>query len=316
MPPDPIPIPSTPVLQSLRPAQFEFNLVRGEHRSLRLLGQYSDGSKRPINLRATWTSSDSTIAAVRPDDTLAAIDIGICQISVQLDSFAVHPNVLNVEVRLPLADAVRFSPPWNEAALPLAKPQAFITRTAQPYRHAYYWSLNGYRLPVMAPSTSTPPPGGKPTPSTWLSPVVQNASPARGSSTRRPPNSRLLLPSLAQPLQHNYPTPLLPQPSRLRPLGHLQRPRPTSAHARGRTAPGWRTPDAMGWPRRTRPFACYRPVLRSLAHCARPPALRQAHPPPLRQKSPRIGTCEKRRNLIDCAYFSIRNLWLSLRDLS
>ena len=151
MPPDPIPIPSPPVLQSLRPAQFEFNLVRGEHRSLRLLGQYSDGSERPIDLRATWTSSDSTIAAVRPDGTLAAIDIGTCQISVQLDSFTVHPNVLNVEVRLPLADAVRFSPPWNEAALPLAKPQAFIIRTAQPHRHAYYWSLNGRRLPIMAP---------------------------------------------------------------------------------------------------------------------------------------------------------------------
>ena len=151
MPPDPIPIPSPPVLQSLRPAQFEFNLVRGEHRSLRLLGQYSDGSERPIDLRATWTSSDSTIAAVRPNGTLAAIDIGTCQISVQLDSFTVHPNVLNVEVRLPLADAVRFSPPWNEAALPLAKPQAFIIRTAQPHRHAYYWSLNGRRLPIMAP---------------------------------------------------------------------------------------------------------------------------------------------------------------------
>ena len=151
MPPDPIPIPSPPVLQSLRPAQFEFNLVRGEHRSLRLLGQYSDGSKRPIDIRATWTSSDSTIAAVRPDDTLTAIDIGTCQISVQLDSFAVHPNVLNVEVRLSLADAVRFYPPWNEATLPLAKPQAFIIRTAQPHRHAYYWSLNGRRLPIMAP---------------------------------------------------------------------------------------------------------------------------------------------------------------------
>ena len=143
--------PSPPVLQSLRPAQFEFKLVRGEHRSLRLLGQYSDGSEHPIDTPATWTSSDSTIAAVRPDDTLAAIDIGTCQISVQLDSFAVHPNVLNVEVRLPLADAVRFSPPWNEAALPLAKPQAFIIRTAQPHRHAYYWSLNGRRLPIMAP---------------------------------------------------------------------------------------------------------------------------------------------------------------------
>ena len=151
MPPDPIPTPSPPVLQSLRPAQFEFNLVRGEHRSLRLLGQYSDGSERPIDTRATWTSSDSTIAAVRPNGTLAAIDIGTCQISVQLDSFTVHPNVLNVEVRLPLADAVRFSPPWNEAALPLAKPQAFIIRTAQPHRHAYYWSLNGRRLPVMSP---------------------------------------------------------------------------------------------------------------------------------------------------------------------
>ena len=152
MPPmPPKPIPSPPVLQSLRPAQFEFNLVRGEHRSLRLIAQYSDGSERPIDLRATWTSSDSTIAAVRPNGTLAAIDIGTCQISVQLDSFTVHPNVLNVEVRLPLADAVRFSPPWNEAALPLAKPQAFIIRTAQPHRHAYYWSLNGRRLPIMAP---------------------------------------------------------------------------------------------------------------------------------------------------------------------
>ena len=147
----PAPTPSPPVLQSLRPAQFEFKLVRGEHRSLRLLGQYSDGSEHPIDIPATWTSSDSTVAAVRPDDTLAAIDIGTCQISVQLDSFAVHPNVLNVEVRLPLADAVRFSPPWNEAALPLAKPQAFIIRTAQPHRHAYYWSLNGRRLPIMAP---------------------------------------------------------------------------------------------------------------------------------------------------------------------
>ena len=147
----PAPIPSPPVLQSLRPAQFEFKLVRGEHRSLRLLGQYSDGSEHPIDIPATWTSSDSTIAAVRPDDTLAAIEIGTCQISVQLDSFAVHPNVLNVEVRLPLADAVRFSPPWNEAALPLAKPQAFIIHTAQPHRHAYYWSLNGRRLPIMAP---------------------------------------------------------------------------------------------------------------------------------------------------------------------
>ncbi len=149
MPPEPTPSP--PVLQSLRPAQFEFKLVRGEHRSLRLLGQYSDGSERPIDLRATWISSDSTIAAVRPDGTLAAIDIGTCRISVQVDSFAVHPNVLNVEVRLPLADAVRFYPPWNEAALPLAKPQAFIIRIAQPHRHAYYWSLNGHRLPIMAP---------------------------------------------------------------------------------------------------------------------------------------------------------------------
>ena len=147
----PAPTPSPPVLQSLRPVQFEFKLVRGEHRSLRLLGQYSDGSEHPIDIRATWTSSDSTIAAVRPDGTLAAIDIGTCQISVQLDSFAVHPNSINVEVRLPLADAVRFSPPWNEAVLPLTKPQAFIIRTAQPYRHAYYWSLNGRRLPVMSP---------------------------------------------------------------------------------------------------------------------------------------------------------------------
>ena len=148
-PPDPIPSP--PVLQSLRPVQFEFKLVRGEHRSLRLLGQYSDGSEQPIDIRATWTSSDSTVAAVRPDDTLAAIDVGTCQISVQLDSFAVRPNVIDVEVRLPLADAVRFFPPWHEAALPLAKPQAFIIRTAQPHRHAYYWSLNGRRLPIMAP---------------------------------------------------------------------------------------------------------------------------------------------------------------------
>ena len=147
----PPPTPSPPVLQSLRPALFEFKLVRGEHRSLRLIAQYSDGSEHPIDIPATWTSSDSTVAAVRPDGTLAAIDIGTCQLSVQLDSFAVRPNVLNVEVRLPLADAVRFSPPWNEAALPLAKPQAFIIRTAHPYRHAYYWSLNGRRLPIMAP---------------------------------------------------------------------------------------------------------------------------------------------------------------------
>ncbi len=149
MPPDPTPSP--PVLQSLRPAQFEFKLVRGEHRSLRLIGQYSDGSEHPIDTRATWTSSDSTVAAVRPDGTLAAIDIGTCQIFVQLDSFAVHPNVLGVEVRLPLAAAVRFAPSWNEAALPLAKPQAFIIRTAQPHRHSYYWSLNNRRLPVMSP---------------------------------------------------------------------------------------------------------------------------------------------------------------------
>ena len=149
MPPDPTPSP--PVLQSLRPARFAFKLVRGEHRSLRLIGQYSDGSEHPIDTRATWTSSDSTVAAVRPDDTLAAIDIGTCQISVQLDSFAVHPNVLDVEVRLPLAAAVRFAPSWNEASLPLAKPQAFIIRTTQPHRHAYYWSLNDRRLPVMSP---------------------------------------------------------------------------------------------------------------------------------------------------------------------
>ena len=149
MPPDPTPSP--PVLQSLRPARFAFKLVRGEHRSLRLIGQYSDGSEHPIDIRATWTSSDSTIAAVRPDGTLAAIDIGTCQISVQLDSFAVHPNVLDVEVRLPLAAAVRFAPSWNEASLPLAKPQAFIIRTTQPHRHAYYWSLNDRRLPVMSP---------------------------------------------------------------------------------------------------------------------------------------------------------------------
>ena len=149
MPPDPIPSP--PVLQSLRPARFAFELVRGEHRSLRLIGQYSDGSEHPIDTRATWTSSDSTVATVRPDGTLTAIDIGTCQIFVQLDSFTVHPNVLDVEVRLPLAAAVRFAPSWNEASLPLAKPQAFIIRTTQPHRHAYYWSLNGRRLPVMSP---------------------------------------------------------------------------------------------------------------------------------------------------------------------
>ena len=147
----PAPTPSPPVLQSLRPAQLEFKLVRGEHRLLRLLGQYSDGSEHPIDTRATWTSSDTTVAAVHPDGTLTAIDIGTCQIAVQVGGFTIHPNVINVEVRLPLADAVRFYPPWNEAVLPLSKPQVFIIRTAQPHRHAYYWSLNDRRLPVMAP---------------------------------------------------------------------------------------------------------------------------------------------------------------------
>ena len=139
------------MLQSLRPAQFEFNLVRGEHRSLRLIAQYSDGSEHPIDTRATWTSSDSTIAAVRPDGTLAAIDIGTCQISVQVDSFAVHPNAINVEVRLPLADAVRFSPRGTRPPYLWPNPKPLFIRTAQPYRHAYYWSLNGRRLPIMSP---------------------------------------------------------------------------------------------------------------------------------------------------------------------
>ena len=98
-------------------------------------------------------------------------------------------------------------------------------------------------------------------------------------------------PSVAQPLQHNRPPPLPPQPSRIRPRSHLQRPRPTHSHTRGRAAPPRRTPDALGWPRRPRPFGRHRPVLRPLPHRTRSPTLRQTRPPPLRSGlNPRLGS--------------------------
>ena len=145
-----------PLLQSLRPPQHKLNLVQGEKRQLRLLGHYSDGGEYPVATTAAWTSSNPAVAAITANGALSAIDTGTCQLSVHLDSFAIYPDTLIVQIRLPLAAALRYTPTWEDS-LPRTIPQPFIVRSNHPEKHTYIWSLNSQRLPIMAPQYLHPP---------------------------------------------------------------------------------------------------------------------------------------------------------------
>ena len=139
-----------PLLQSLRPLQRKLNLVQGEKRTLRLLGLYSDGNEYPIDSTAIWTASDTGLAAVADNHILTAIDTGSCLLFVRLDSFAIYPDTIAVQIRQALSPSLRFAPTWRDSLLPTS-PQTFIVRSDQPEKQTYIWSLNGRRLPIMAP---------------------------------------------------------------------------------------------------------------------------------------------------------------------
>ena len=138
-----------PLLQTLRPSHRRLNLVQGQHRRLHLLGRYSDGKESPAATDAIWTSSDSRVASISQDGTLIAINPGTCQFSIHLDHFAIAP--CSVQVRAPLATSIRFAPAWDETTLSSTRRHPFIVRSKHSTKQSYYWSLNGHRLPVMAP---------------------------------------------------------------------------------------------------------------------------------------------------------------------
>ncbi|MDP6699403.1 MAG: lamin tail domain-containing protein, partial [Candidatus Latescibacteria bacterium] len=138
-----------PVLQSLRPNHHALHLVRGEQRQLRLIGSYSDGGEYPVAAAARWTSTQTAIATITATGALTALDTGTCEIAVHLDDFAVHPGTVSIRIRPPLVETLRFAPTWQSATI--AGDQPFIVRGPHPEKQSYTWTLNGQRLPVMAP---------------------------------------------------------------------------------------------------------------------------------------------------------------------
>ncbi|MDE0965168.1 MAG: lamin tail domain-containing protein [Candidatus Latescibacteria bacterium] len=139
-----------PLLHSLRPLQHKLNLVQGEKRHLRLIGQYTDGYEYPISNPAVWTSSDTALAIISNKLVLTAIDTGACLLFVRLDSFAINPDTIIVQIRPSLPASLRFTPTWRDSFI-ANQAIAFIVRSDHPNRQAYIWSLNGQRQPVMSP---------------------------------------------------------------------------------------------------------------------------------------------------------------------
>ena len=139
-----------PLLHSLRPLQHKINLVQGEKRHLRLIGQYTDGYEYPISNPAVWTSSDTALAIISNKLVLTAIDTGACLLFVRLNSFAITPDTIIVQIRPSLPASLRFTPTWRDSFI-TNQAIAFIVRSDHPNRQAYIWSLNGQRQPVMSP---------------------------------------------------------------------------------------------------------------------------------------------------------------------
>lgn len=151
---------SRPVLRSLRIAPVKVNVPAGYEDTVRVALLYSDG--RTVSFVAApsagWprlqgSSSDVGVATVGIIDApssgsalakgalgIRALAPGRARVAVRLDSFVAS---VPVEVRVPLAERVVFSPGWTAQAVPASRPLTFAAVLTGPAHVVYQWRANG-----------------------------------------------------------------------------------------------------------------------------------------------------------------------------
>ena len=95
-------------------------------------------------------ATNTALAIISNKLVLTAIDTGACLLFVRLDSFAITPDTIIVQIRRSLPASLRFTPTWRDSLI-TNQAISFIVRSDHPNRQAYIWSLNGQRQPVMSP---------------------------------------------------------------------------------------------------------------------------------------------------------------------
>jgi len=130
-----------PLLQSLQLMPRILSLLVGERVTPRLVGLYSDGERRGLLQSPLWSSTQPHIATVNIEGEVTAADTGESTITARLDTFATSARV---DVRLPLAARLRFTPTWERISLPPGRQLLFAVRPTGAEVLSYRWSLNGH----------------------------------------------------------------------------------------------------------------------------------------------------------------------------
>ena len=129
-----------PLLQSLQLIPRTPRLLVGERAALRLIGLYSDGERHDLFQSPHWSSTQPHIATVNSQGEVTAADTGESTVTARLDTFAASARI---DVRLPLAARLRFTPTWERISLPPGRQLLFAVRPIGNETLSYQWSLNG-----------------------------------------------------------------------------------------------------------------------------------------------------------------------------
>ncbi len=95
---------NNPVLQSLQVTGQNANLTVGQTQQMKATGTYNTGTAQDLTNSATWSSSDSTVAAVTTGGMLTANAAGSCSITATLGavtgsfSVTVAPSLVSISV--------------------------------------------------------------------------------------------------------------------------------------------------------------------------------------------------------------------------
>ena len=95
-------------------------------------------------------ATNTALAIISNKLVLTAIDTGACLLFVRLDSFAITPDTIIVQIRRSLPASLRFTPTWRDSLI-TNQAISFIVRSDHPNRQTYIWSPSGQRQPVMSP---------------------------------------------------------------------------------------------------------------------------------------------------------------------
>jgi len=129
-----------PLLQSLQLIPRALSLLVGEKATPRLIGHYSDGERYDLLQSPLWSSTHPRIATVNLQGEVTAIDTGESTVTARLDTFAVSARI---DIRLPLATRLRFTPAWEQIFLPPGRQLLFAVHPTGTEALSYHWSLNG-----------------------------------------------------------------------------------------------------------------------------------------------------------------------------